>query len=59
MAGVFREKRDNLLDETDIILHFRGIILWDANISNNSINLKKVQRKGTVQKLFYSLTLSF
>ena len=36
--GMFREKRDNLLVKTDIICHFRGLILCDANGINNSIN---------------------
>ena len=53
------KKRENLLVETDIICHFRGLILYDANISNNSINLKIGWCKGTFHQVLYALTLSF
>ena len=35
------KKRDNLLVEADFFCHFRGLILFNANRSNNSITLKK------------------
>ena len=53
------KKRDNLLVEMDIVWHFRGLILCDANGSKKSINLKKGRYKGTVEQIFYALTSSF
>ena len=56
--GLFQEKRDNLLLEADILYHFRGIILCNAERRQFN-HLKKQECKGTVQQDFYVLTLSF
>ena len=59
------EKRDNLLVETNIFCHFRGLILRYANGSNNPINLKEYNVKEQFRKssiplcspLFYLMEL--
>ena len=52
------KRRDNLLVETDIICH-----LWVSFcVTRNALiftEIKKGRRKGTVQQVFYALTLLF
>ena len=52
------KKCDNLLVETDIVFHFRGLILCNAKRLQFH-RYKKGKREVTFQKLFYALTLYF
>ena len=52
--------RENVifLVETDIFLHFRGLIFYNVKLLQFHI-IKKQEHRGTVQKLLYSPIFSF
>ena len=53
LVGVFRKKCVNLLVETDMFCHFRGLILCNAKSLQFHQN-KKQEHRGTVQQVLYS-----